>query len=153
MAHKIHLLCTALAQSPGALNVQSLYHEKARVEKGKNLEPFFRIRKLRPRKGLLKTCQLLILESQEINAPLWNMTCAAWLKTHWDLRDLCINSDHSMKGQHHLYLIEKSRRKTDQAFRNYATGASLRGTVGDLICLEIPNSIQQQVVMATLLLS
>jgi hypothetical protein len=58
-----------------------------------------------------------------------------------------------MNGQHHFYLIEKSSRKMDQPFRNYATGASLMGTADDLICFEIPNSIQQQVVMATLLFS
>lgn len=40
-----------------------------------------------------------------------------------------------------------------QAIRNYATRALLMGTVGDLICLEMPNTIQQEVTMAMLLLS
>lgn len=41
-----------------------------------------------------------------------------------------------------------------KAIRNYATRALLlMGIVGDRICLEIPNSIQQEVAMAMLLLS
>lgn len=54
VVHKIHLLCTAAPQSPGALNTQSLAVPtscQTRGEKGKNLEPIFQIRKLRTRKG------------------------------------------------------------------------------------------------------
>lgn len=40
-----------------------------------------------------------------------------------------------------------------QAIKNYTTIALLMGTVGDLICLEISNNIQQQVAMAMLVLS
>lgn len=127
----------------------ALRHEEAGGKKGNNSEPVFQVKRLSLRdikKGPYENLSVggtkipifwLQFQGsfQKNTVPFWNIVSAAfWLATHTET----FHRGHPASSRHD----RKIKRKTDQAFRNYATGASLMRNVGDLIYSEIPNNIQ-----------